>query len=328
MDLKSLEELVEVLKESTMKATEAGERVVKGLISEEVDDKFVLSSKNQKLTKSNADKMRLHTTPGADDRNPGVALTHLLKVTKLLVSKVNELSRVVSDQAKVQQRQEAIIAEQQTAIKEQEARQEVMRKEQGIRYDDLQQRSMKGNIIVSSPEGPGFQSLAYRDRRTDEQGGFRGRESDLDVALRLVEMKTGVKFEKTEVIDCHPIGNAKVGATPASQTAQRFHGYPTTFVLRVGNRRQGSNWDVLQTGILTGRMLGGQGIGRDGFFFSDANVFISNQLTKARADFVKEVVKDARKKRVITNYTVDQNGQVRVKLVGGKGQAWYKVSSK
>ena len=126
--------------------------------------------------------MRLHTTPGADDRNPGVALTHLLKVTKLLVSKVNELSRVVSDQAKVQQRQEATILEQQTAIKEQEAtileqqtaikeqeaKQEVLWKEQGIRYDDLQQRSMKGNIIVSSPEGPVFQSLAYRDKRTDE----------------------------------------------------------------------------------------------------------------------------------------------------------------
>ena len=50
MDLKSLEELVEVLKESTMKATEAGERVVKELSSEEVDDKFVLSSKNLKST--------------------------------------------------------------------------------------------------------------------------------------------------------------------------------------------------------------------------------------------------------------------------------------
>ena len=155
VDLKSLEELVEVLKESTKKATEAGESVVKQLKSDEVDDNFVLSSKNQKATKSNADKMRLHTIPGADERNPGVALTHLLKVTKLLVDKVNELSRVVSDQTKVQQRQEATIVEQQTAIKKQEARQEVMRKEQGIRYDDLQQRS--------SPEGPGFQSLAYRD---------------------------------------------------------------------------------------------------------------------------------------------------------------------
>ena len=40
------------------------------------------------------------------------------------------------------------------------------------------------------------------------------------MALRLVEMKTGVKFEKTVVIDCHPIGNAKVPWLPPHFCAQ------------------------------------------------------------------------------------------------------------
>jgi hypothetical protein len=108
--------------------------------------------------------------------------------------------------------------------------------EQEDKHDDLRQRSMKGNIIVGSPEINGKPSLAFKEAKTDQQGGLLGRETDTDVALRLIKAKTGVEFQHSEIQACHPIGKGRVG-----------HNQADTYVVRVWDRSPGSNWEILQT---------------------------------------------------------------------------------
>jgi hypothetical protein len=81
-----------------------------------------------------------------------VAINHLLLVTKLLIDKVNELTVEVNKMVmKVNNFED--------------------------KHDDLQQRSMKGNLIVGSPEINGKASLAHKAVRTDQQGGLQGVET-------------------------------------------------------------------------------------------------------------------------------------------------------
>ena len=107
------------------------------------------------------------------------------------------------------------------------------------------------------------------------------------MVLRMVQEKTGVRFHYTDIMACHRIGK------------RDSH----SFVLRIGNRRPNSAWDMLTLGMKNGKT------------FSNQNIFINFMLTTRRTEISKQVRK-AKKDGLIEKYFVDQNGRIFVKKLG------------
>ena len=164
--------------------------------------------------------------------------------------------------------------------------------------DEGRQREMKGTLIISSPQrGNNINTLAVHRPLLDYQGNTLGMETDLDLVLRMVAAKTGVRFQISDVVACHRIGKKN----------------SFSFVLKIGNRQPYSSWDALNHGMMTGNG------------FTNANVFINFMLTKKRTELSKQV-RQARKDRQIMNYSVDQNGKFFVKK-SVENNAWKQVFS-
>ena len=105
-------------------------------------------------------------------------------------------------------------------------------------------------------------------------------------------MKTGVTVPVTDIVACHVLSK---------------QGSDSTYIIRFGNRRPGSAWDIIASGMLTGRNKESKAN------FTAANVFLNFQLTKKRAELVK-VVRQAKKDKKIVKYGTDQNGRVTVRV--------------
>ena len=169
--------------------------------------------------------------------------------------------------------------------------------------DEIQQRSMKGNIIISSPNlGNGKASL-MKQLRVD--GGAR-LETVTEMCQRLILKKTGVEVPHADISACHVLGR---------------HGADATYIMRIHNRKPDSAWDILAAGMLTGKNK------RSGnYFANDVNVFINFQLTTARAKLLEEVKKERKAKR-INSYGVDQNGRVTMRVGKKDETGWSLVKS-
>ena len=155
--------------------------------------------------------------------------------------------------------------------------------------DEGRQREMKGTIIVSSPDRGNIRSLAVHRPRLDYQGNMVGMETDMEMVLRMVTIKTGVRFPLSDIVACHRIGKNK-----------RTHSY----VLKIGNRQPFSAWEALNNAMMTGSM-------------SKDNIFINFMLTKARTEMSKQV-RQLKKERKIQNYSIDQNGKFFIKKNGNE----------
>ena len=93
-------------------------------------------------------------------------------------------------------------------------------------------------------------TLAVRD---NNRNSVR-EESDTEMVVRLVKIKTGQEIPLQDIVACHPIGKNKDSHT---------------YILSVANRKPGSAWDVITTGM------------RKGFTNTD-NICINFQLTHRR----------------------------------------------
>ena len=163
-------------------------------------------------------------------------------------------------------------------------------------YDEVRQRCLKGNLIVSSPNrktrnGRVIPSLANHVSDWDRFGKWR-RENDMEMVIRLVQMKTGHLIDENDVIACHPLGNRE----------------KNTFIISVNNRTSDSAWDCITKGMMTADNN-----------FSPDNVFINFQLTKRRGEISKEV-RDAKKANLIKSYDIDVNGRIFVRNNGNDKQ--------
>ena len=156
--------------------------------------------------------------------------------------------------------------------------------------DEIQQRSMKGNLIVSSPNLQGKASMMVRNEKM--VNGVLGREDDTEMVVRLVRAKTGVNIPLVDISACHALN--KQGAN-------------SSYILRITNRKPDSAWATLAAGLLTGKN------NSTGDHFTDANVYINFQLTKRRGDLAKEV-RMAKYSKGIVKYGTDQNGKITVKV--------------
>ena len=90
--------------------------------------------------------------------------------------------------------------------------------------DEMRQRGLKGNLIVSSPArttsgGNTIPSLVKHEMFWDRYGNWRC-ETDMEMIQRLVELKTGVWVDERDITACHPVGRRE----------------RNTFVLAINNR--------------------------------------------------------------------------------------------
>ena len=160
--------------------------------------------------------------------------------------------------------------------------------------DETRQRGLKGNLIVSSPQRGNIASKAVHKNIPDPATGDERPEDDTEMVTRLIKEKTGVQFNPNEVLACHPLGKRE----------------KNTFILRIANKKPGSNWDTLTSGMKKGTN-----------FKPEVNVFINYQLTKRRADLAKKV-REAKSGGKIEKYSVDQNGKFKVKTKNPADKEW------
>ena len=248
----------------------------------------------------------------------------VVKILKDIIERLNEqggvikelfeeIKKVKTPSAKLTEELEKICAEVETEmnkkkddiVNEMKIQNENLEKELKVKHDALEkkcdegrQREMKGTLIVSSPDRERNPTLAvpmgHRDQQTNSWIG----ETDLDMVLRLVTAKTGVRIPISDVVACHRIGK------------HESH----SFVLKIGNRQPYSPWDELTYGMLTGKSFNGK------------NVFINFMLTSRRTELSK-AVRQARKDQLIQKYSIDQNGRFWIKKVGGEDRRFYEVCS-
>ena len=165
--------------------------------------------------------------------------------------------------------------------------------------DDIQQRTKKGNLIISSPEYGQKKSLLVPN--STMVTGTLANEDPTKLCIRLIKLKTGVDLPETDVSACHIL---------------KAQGSNSSFIVRVHNLKPNSAWDELTTGLRTGK--------HKGECFSEDNIFINYQLTKSRGELLKKV-REARRVKDIHKYSTDQNGRISIqtKLRG----LWTPVSS-
>ena len=169
--------------------------------------------------------------------------------------------------------------------------------------DEARQRGMKGNLILSSPTN---RSATLFKPKSNLVEGTMVKESMVEMCIRAIETKTGIRVPLEDVSACHPL--QRRGTEPN-----------TTFVIRIWNRKQHSAWEQLTAGLMTGR---NPQTGRD---FTSVPLFINYQLTPARGEVVK-VVREAKRGKRLHKYNVDANGRCFVQLVDRQSQ-WKEVKS-
>ena len=183
---------------------------------------------------------------------------------------------------------EKIIREKHDALEtELKAKQEVLERN----CDEARQRGLKGNLIISSPErknknGEVIPTLAVKDQVKDNIRGTMREETDAEMIVRLIKLKTEQEIPLQDIVACHPIGK------------KESH----TYILSIANRKPKSSWDIITHGM------------RKGEYLSTDNIFINYQLTARRIALSKEV-KQARKSKIIQKYSIDANGKIWVKAL-------------
>ena len=165
--------------------------------------------------------------------------------------------------------------------------------------DDIQQRSMKGNLIISSPNLAQKKTLLKFE--THKVNGDDVTEDATDLCCRLIKLKTGVTVPKEDISACHML---------------KRQGDESSYIIRFHNLKPKSAWEDLTAGLMTGKAYGQA--------FTDANVFINYQVTRARGELLKQA-REARKSKRIHKYSTDQNGNISVQLE--QRGTWSRISS-
>ena len=169
--------------------------------------------------------------------------------------------------------------------------------------DEARQREMKGNILLSSPNRPDKPTLMVAKRSADNTQ----LETTTDMCRRLIKEKTGVDIPESDVSACHRLRDE------------------TSYILAIKNRREGSGWETLSAGMITGRKEPKRG--RDSPNFESNNLYLNFQLTSKRSSIVKQA-KLARKAGLLVKYSVNENGRITVvkdKAAHGQKFKWQAV---
>ena len=218
-------------------------------------------------------------------KNPGVVLNWLVTLTKQIINHVNHLGEIIKiNQRSIDEKaDQALVADLKAKVEQLE-----------LDNDDIRQRSMTGNLIISSPQREGNPSLAVCRKVRDEETESLRSETVTEMCVRLIKEKTTVEVPLSDVVACHPIGKGR--------------GVDTNFVIRIINRNPGSAWDALSYALLTGKNKQ-----TSQFVNNQMNCFISFQLTPRRGELMKKI-KLAKLTHRSLRYGADQSGRITVRV--------------
>ena len=160
-------------------------------------------------------------------------------------------------------------------------------REQGDKLDEIQQRGLKGNLLISSPTNGGKTSLLKTPAQLEEEGV-----SVLDHVRELVRTKYNVDLPASDVQACHHV--------PSWPKGRKGPPEYKSIVLRIWNRTNGSAWSALVAGIMSGGA-------------KDVNAYANFQLTKQRSDLVYTLRKLKEAKKISKFYT-NENGHVSYRI--------------
>ena len=257
------------------------------------------------------------------------AMSWLISTTTLAVKKLDNHSTILNSLLALHDKDIKDIKTSVAKVEEevQEVKKEVEKAEEEA--DEVRQRGIKGNLIISSSDRNGDVSV-LKHREQMAEGRVVYKEDDLDMILRVMEEKTSIRFHRDEVAACHPFGRRRQedgaqGGPPGAGGRRQEQNQPTSYVLRIWNRKPGSNWETLKAGLRTGRG------------FSAMNLSINYMLTARRGKLAK-AAREARKQlkkdnklqegEKIFRYSHDENGVLRIKTNNGKGaRFWNKINS-
>ena len=145
--------------------------------------------------------------------------------------------------------------------------------------DETRQRGMKGNIKIYAPH------LTQQPRPGD------GRMETLaEMCCRGIQGHTGADIQATtDVIACHKLPEAG------------------NYILRVGNMREGSGWEALTAGMVTGKYHG-----RKDEYFRKNGVHLSFQVTQTKAKLLHQV-RLARKQGLLSKFSINENAKITIR---------------
>ena len=300
-------------------------------IEELTDDEFrwsVDGLTTRKDTRTGKDKDK---TLLVDSNNPsattGAVINWLVKTLDVCVEKINSHSIVIdaillhheADVKKLKEENTEVVEKcseleekndenvvEINKLKEDKVKVEKKCEELKVEKDEIRQRGMKGNLIISTNTRDG---RASGFKRLEPRGPDMVVEEELDMVPRGVRDHTGIAFHNNEVQDFHPNGDRR---------------NPTSYTLRIWDRRPGSSWEALKAGMRNWTKPDGNK------FNSDVNIRVNFQLTKPRAQlgklvrltraqlFKENILKHNQHTGVVFKYNHDDNGVLRVKSKEGR----------
>ena len=242
--------------------------------------KVCISSLKDKMYTRSTDPNNLDLDPA---KNTPLVINWIVNILKSVLEKLDEQGDMIKVHTEALKDPKDILN---VAKNEEVEALKVTNDKLRVEIDETRQRGLKGNIIVSSPVRPG-KDTCFKPKQLTE-GGNQVKEADIDMVLRLIEEKTLVAIPKEDVIACHPMGRRE----------------KNTFIITVNNRKPGSAWERLTAAMMKSSII-----------TKDCNVFVNFQLTKERGALAK-VVRLAKTAGRISNYSVDQNGKIKIKKNG------------
>ena len=291
-NIEAFEKLIIDARESTIKAVSSSPFLSKGKSKVEGAEK--VANLKPGLIFDISEDDTTHSTRSKES-SITVAVNWLVKIAKSIIEKVNEHAELIKFNHKhIDKKADR---EEVTAL---EKKYELLE----VECDEVRQRGLKGNLIISSPDLQNKKSLLTFKTITDPETKAARLEDETELCCRLILLKTGVTVPLRDISACHPL--ARKGSS-------------TSYIIRFTNRRPGSAWDTLAAGLLTGKNKDTKA------YFTDANVFINFQLTKNHNALAK-AIRDAKREKKLFKYGCDQNGKFTVKF--RSESRWQEVKSK
>lgn len=221
------------------------------------------------------------------DKNIPVVLNWLMKFVKGMMKQINDMGEFITF---VNQRVEDISVPRSKEVEVLSGRVSSLEDD----TEDLRQRLLKGNLIISSPnrkdkDGRNIPSLAVPDRIRESGTNTFRMETELEMVLRLIKEKSGVEIPTSDIMAFHQLGSGRTGTST-----------PTSFILRINNRKPASAWDMLTTAMMKGELS------------YDKNIFINFQLTPRKSELARQIRK-AKKEKKIRKFYIDPNGKISVR---------------
>ena len=200
----------------------------------------------------NRDKPNGELKPDLSDTN--AVLNAILKAVLSLLSQNNELT------------------EQKKLVKDLEEK----NRAQGDLLDEIQQRSFKGGLIITSPEGKNKVSCVKSQEELRKE-----KKTVTDHACELLRRKYDVIVPPSDISACHHLQSKNI-------------------LVKIWNRKEGSAWEKLSNQIMKG--------GR-----KEENIYANYMMTSMRNNIMFELRK-LKRDGLVEKIFSDENGKISIKV--------------